>query len=49
MFSFTLDAIDKFEAEQFALSMLYDICAFLSVEFNILCSFILNYRFIFKS
>lgn len=39
IFSFTLDAIDKFEAEQFALSMLYDICAFLSVEFNILCSF----------
>lgn len=39
LLSFNLAAIDKFEAEQTALGMLYDICAFFSVEINILCGF----------
>lgn len=39
LLSFNIAAIDKFEAEQTSLGMLYDICAFLSVETNILCSF----------
>lgn len=34
-----MNAIDKFEAEQQALERLYEICAFLSVETNIYCSF----------
>lgn len=36
---FYVNAIDKFEAEQQALERLYEICAFLSVETNIYCSF----------
>lgn len=36
---FYANAIDKFEAEQQALERLYEICAFLSVETNIYCSF----------
>lgn len=39
LLSFNIAAIDKFEAEQAALGMLYDICAFFTVETNILCSF----------
>lgn len=38
-FCFYVNAIDKFEAEQQALERLYEICAFLSVETNIHCSF----------
>ena len=34
-----MDAIDKFEAEQQALERLYELCAFLTVETNIYCSF----------
>lgn len=37
--SFYVNAIDKFEAEQQALERLYEICAFLTVETNIYCSF----------
>ena len=37
--NFYVNAIDKFEAEQQALERLYEICAFLSVETNIYCSF----------
>lgn len=36
---FNIEAIDKFEAEQIALNKLYDACAFLTVETNVLCSF----------
>ena len=36
---FNIKAIDKFEAEQIALNKLYDACAFLTVETNVLCSF----------
>ena len=36
---FYINAIDKFEAEQQALERLYEICAFLTVETNIYCSF----------
>lgn len=36
---FYVNAIDKFEAEQQALERLYEICAFLTVETNIYCSF----------
>lgn len=39
LLSFNIAAIDKFEAEQAALGMLYDICAFFTVETNILCCF----------
>lgn len=38
-FFFYVNAIDKFEAEQQALERLYEICAFLTVETNIYCSF----------
>ena len=38
-FCFYVNAIDKFEAEQQALERLYEICAFLTVETNIHCSF----------
>ncbi len=38
-FYFYVKAIDKFEAEQQALERLYEICAFLTVETNIYCSF----------
>ena len=38
-FFFYVDAIDKFEAEQQALERLYELCAFLTVETNIYCSF----------
>lgn len=36
---FYINAIDKFEAGQQALERLYEICAFLTVETNIYCSF----------
>lgn len=36
---FYVNAIDRFEAEQQALERLYEICAFLTVETNIYCSF----------
>ena len=36
---FQIYAIDKFEAEQIALNKLFDCCAFLTVETNILCTF----------
>ena len=38
-FLFYVNAIDNFEAEQQALERLYEICAFLTVETNIYCSF----------
>ena len=38
-FFFYVNAIDKFEAEQQALERLYELCAFLTVETNIYCSF----------
>ena len=38
-FFFYVDAIDRFEAEQQALERLSEICAFLTVETNIYCSF----------
>jgi hypothetical protein len=39
MLRFNVDAIDKFEAEQIALNKLYDVCAFLTIETNVLCTF----------
>ena len=36
---FNIVAIDRFEAEQIALNKLYDTCAFLTVETNVLCTF----------
>lgn len=36
---FNIDAIDKFEAEQIALELLYDFTAFLSVETNVYTTF----------
>lgn len=37
--NFHVNAIDKFEAEQLALERLYEICAILTIETNIHCSF----------
>ncbi len=36
---FNISAIDKFEAEQIALNKLYDACAFLTIETNVLSTF----------